>query len=213
MVVQPGDRGEHAVTDPPARDGRGPGHPAGRGVKAFQPVQEQVGEVGGDVVGAVGLGHELFGVEGVPAGAVQDAPDRCLGNVLRVAGMDQPAHAFLGERRQRQPDDAGYSGPFDQRRTQRMAPVQVVGAVGHHDGDPLAEHAGEQEPDQVAGGGIGPVHVFEHEHDRSRLAQPDQCGEYGREQVGQLQRTGRVGFGPDEAALREKAVDGWQVGA
>ncbi len=60
----------------------------------------------------------------------------------------------------REPDELGEQG------TQGMTPVQVVGAVGADDEQPLVGQPRQHEAQQVAGRGVGPVQVLEHEQHR-----------------------------------------------
>ena len=81
------------------------------------------------------------------------------------------------------PLDAGQPEQFGQQRPQRMAPVQVVGAVGRHHEQPLGAEPGQQEAQQVAGGGISPVQVLDHEEDGGDVtAELGQCGRHRIEQ-------------------------------
>ena len=67
----------------------------------------------------------------------------------------------------------GVAEPIElgQQRTQRMAPMQLVGAVGEHQGQALLAQAPGQEGDEAARRAVCPMHVLEHQHHRSRLAQ------------------------------------------
>jgi hypothetical protein len=54
-----------------------------------------------------------------------------------------------------------------------VAAVQLVGPVGQHQGHPAAQVA-VKEPEQVAGGLVGPVQVLDHHQQRAALGQPVQ---------------------------------------
>jgi len=54
-----------------------------------------------------------------------------------------------------------------------MAPVQLVGAVGHHQRHAAAQVA-DQKAQQVTGGPVGPVQVLHHHQQRAALGKPVQ---------------------------------------
>ena len=53
-----------------------------------------------------------------------------------------------------------------QERSQRMSAVQLVGAVGGHEHQRLGPQVAHEEREQVARGAVGPVQVFQDEHQR-----------------------------------------------
>ena len=65
-----------------------------------------------------------------------------------------------------------------------MPAVQVVAAVGRHDGDRRVEAPGEQEAEHLAGGLVGPVHVLDEEQQRGGPAEQLERGVHRREQLG-----------------------------
>ena len=81
-------------------------------------------------------------------------------------------------------DPAGALEPIElgQQRPQRMAAVELVGAVGQHQHDPLLAQAAGQERDKRAGRAIGPVHVLEDQHHRRGLAEQVEQFEHRLEQ-------------------------------
>ena len=87
---------------------------------------------------------------------------------------------------------------------ERVAPVQVIGAVRADDGDALAvQHAGE-ERDQMAGAGVGPVQVLDDQQDRAFRGQLGQQAEHRAEHLlaGQARPVDLVGL---LVAVREQA--------
>ena len=72
------------------------------------------------------------------------------------------------ERLDREPLDPAQAHPLRDLATERVAAVEVVGAVGHDERD--ARHrTGEEEAEHVAGGLVGPVGVLDHDEDRRAL--------------------------------------------
>ncbi len=98
----------------------------------------------------------------------------------------------VGEGRQLDVVDLRVPQQFGQDRAQRMTPVQIVGAVGADHQQVLPPQPGEQEPQDVAAGRIGPVQVLDHQHQRTfRRPAP---AEDGGDPVEQLQSR-RLVFG------------------
>ena len=104
--------------------------------------------------------------------------------------------------------DTGNAGPLRRDRAQRVAAMQVVGAVRRHDHDLGVEGAGEQERQQVARGPVGPVDVLDHDQQRPLLAELLQRGVQRLEEVGAVQGVGWVGATP---GARQRAAAGLQV--
>ena len=108
-----------------------------------------------------------------------------------------------------------------------MAAVQVVGPVGGDHGRPLGPQPGQQEREQVAGGLVGPVQVFDDQQQRRgdlrRVAERAGDGveqlQPGRVVVGGRRRGGPAGpgdqpveRGPVTQRLGQRAVLAGQVG-
>ena len=139
----------------------------------------------GAVLGARRRGQELLGVVGVAFGPLHERVEGGSGQGqrgVRRVGQD------LGQ------GSGGQRPEFDQRNhwqpeqlrdhaAQRVAAVQVVGAVRPDDRNALAvQHAGK-ESDQVARGGVGPVQVLDHQQDRAFGGQLGQQAERGAEHL------------------------------
>ena len=95
--------------------------------------------------------------------------------MLSQRGRGQRAELHLHHRRQ--------SLQVSQHRPERVAAVQVVGAVGADHGDALAVQHAEQERDQVAGGGVRPVQVLEDQQHRGLVRQLGEQAEHRAEHL------------------------------
>ncbi len=187
------DAGEQVVGHPLA-GGRGHAdHVAGGLVEPVEPHEEEVGEVLGEAPAAAEEGaDQLLDVEGVALRTLHDAFDVVV--VLLAEGLalaadhllDQAAHGAGRERVELHPLDPGEADPLGHALAQRVAPVHLVGAEGHHDQAAALEAAGEQEADQVARAGVGPVGVLDDEDDGS------EGGEVLDEDVHRLEHLGAV---------------------
>jgi hypothetical protein len=62
--------------------------------------------------------------------------------------------------------------PAGDQRTQRVAPVQLVGPVGGQQHDPDPAQRPDQEGNQLPGGLVGPVQVLQHQQQRPAVAEP-----------------------------------------
>ena len=71
-------------------------------------------------------------------------------------------------------DDPGQALHLRQPRPERVTPVQLVGAVGTDDGQPLGPRVPGEEGQHVTGGAVGPVQVLDDEEDRDALAERSQ---------------------------------------
>ena len=112
--------------------------------------------------------------------------------------------------------DAADPGPLRDLRAERVAAVQVVGAVRRHHGDRADEGPGEQEAEHVAGGLVGPVGVLDDEQGRGLLGDRLEQGVHGLEQVGPVERRrcrpprpsrasgGRAGAGSGRGGCRRR---------
>ncbi len=159
-----GGGGEQVVGDPSTRDAGDPDDLPGALGEPVEAHQQQVGEVTGDVaVGAGARGDELLDEEGVALGPLDDPAHRALVETGRRELVDQRPHGLGRQRAEGEPPDLGQPGPLGDLAAQRVAAVQVVGAVGRDDGDRAREGAGEQEAEHVAGGLVGPVEVLDDE--------------------------------------------------
>ena len=109
------------------------------------------------------------------------------------------------ERHEREPLDA--TGPFElgQERQQRVAAMELVGAVREQEHHRDVAQVPDEEPEQVAGRAIGPVQVLDDEHDRrpsgQALEDPEEQLEQAALARAVAQGTGRApagsGDGPE----------------
>ncbi len=181
--------------DAAAGHGSRPHDGDGRVVQALEADQEHVGEVLGDAAGAGPRGaDELLDEERVALGAGDDVAHPLLGEGVGVEALDQAAYVGGVERLELDPLDAGHPGPHGDLSAERVAAVQVVGAVGADQGHGRLEAAAEQEADQVARRLVGPVEVL---HDQEqRLAGAGRLGEcVDAVEQGGLVRGDRLGVG------------------
>jgi hypothetical protein len=99
----------------------------------------------------------------------------------------------------RQPGQADPRGvpalPFGKQRLQRVAAVQVIGAVRDDEQHPGRADITGQERDQVPGRAVGPVQVLHHHRGRRHLAQAHEEVEHPLEYMaaGPWLRAGRSG--------------------
>ena len=162
--------GEQLVADLAAGDRCDPDDLAGLVVEAVDPDQQQVGEIAGHgAAGVVQRPDELLDEERVAVGAGDDVGEVELAQRLGVQEAHQAAYVGVGERLELQPANTGQAGPLADLPAQRVPAVEVVGAVGHDEGDPAGEGAGEEEAEDVAGGLVGPVGVLDHDEEGGGL--------------------------------------------
>ena len=162
-----GDGGEEGVADLPPGDGDEAGDRAGGLVEAVEVHQQDVGQLAGDLPGPRGA-DELLDEEGVALGAVDDRDVLRLGHGGRVQRADEEAYVVVVERLDLEAVDAAQPHPLGRLAAQRVATVEVVGAVGHDERD-ARDRAGEEIAEHVAGGLVGPVGVLHDDEDRRVL--------------------------------------------
>ncbi len=100
---------------------------------------------------------------------------------------DQQPHRLLAQRGQLDAPHDRQRGEVAQQQPQRVARAQLVIAVRQHQQSRAPLEAASQETQQVEGGLVGPVHVFEDGHGRTT----GQFGQHGREQTGALGAAGQ----------------------
>ena len=102
----------------------------------------------------------------------------------------RPRTAPAGSGSSWMPLDTGEADPLGHALAQRVAAVHLVGAEGHHEQAAALEPAREQEADQVAGAGVGPVGVLDHEEDRAEGSQVLDEGIHRLEHLGPVEALG-----------------------
>jgi hypothetical protein len=169
--------GDPLVPDTPAGGGGDAEHLLGGRGALLDPGQQDVGERQRQGLAVQAGGEQLFRVEGVPLGAGDDVVD---GALCHASGepADQSAHLGVVEWGELHALDDGQADEFGEQRPQRVAAVQVVGPVGRDDGDRLVDQAGQEVTQEVTAGAVGPVHVLEHEEQRTLGGQlADEAGD------------------------------------
>ena len=91
------------------------------------------------------------------------------------------------QRAELEPLDAAQPRPLGDLAAERVAAVQVVGAVRRHDRHRRLERPGEQEAEQVAGRLVGPVAVLDDQQHRGHRGSLLQQGVHRGEQVGPVE--------------------------
>ncbi len=161
-----GDGGQQPVAHLPPRHGDDADDPAGGLVEAVEVDQQDVRELAGDL-SRPGGAHELLDEERVALGPVDDGDVLGLGHGGGVERADETAYVVGGERVELEPVDTAQPHPLGHLPAQRVAPVEVVGAVGDDERD-AGKSPGEEEAEHVAGGLVGPVGVLD-DHEDGRL--------------------------------------------
>ncbi len=87
------------------------------------------------------------------------------------------------ERAQVEPVHPPATIELGQERAQRMPAVELVGAVGGDDHDPLGAQVAHQEREEIAGRAIRPVQILEHEQQRAVSRRAPQEAERKLEQA------------------------------
>ena len=152
------------------------------GIERIDPGAEHLLELGRDLVEVVDrhrqLLHEERDATG-PDGDLRrhgrvDLVTRQRGQQLGDLGLVERAEADRGHRAD--PVQLG------ERWTERVTPVQLVGAVGGHEEHALVDEVAGEEVEQVERGRVRPVQVLEHEGDRSLDRQAVQEAQHQLEQ-------------------------------
>ncbi len=167
------DRCQPLVPHHAAGDGGHAQHLLRGGRSLLHPRHQDVGQRPRQCLVVHARGQQLLGEERIALGPGDDVVERALGEPADLSGepLHQLPHRGGGQGRELdaldpgQPDELGEQGP------QRVPPVQVLGAVGGDHEDRLVDQPGQQVPQQVAAGAVGPVQVFEHEQQRRRRSQ------------------------------------------
>lgn len=180
-------------------------------------VAQGVGEPG--VAAGAGGDGEFLDEEGVALGAGEDLVD---GGVVGFGGEDSGELAGdLGavEAGQFEALDGAQPVEFGEEGPERVAPVDVVGAVAGEDEEAAGAQGAEEVGDEAAGGGVGPVQVLDDEDDGAG------GGEVFEETGGQVEEAGgaflagageggfaEVGQEPGEFALLPGGAGGELLG-
>ena len=145
---------------------------------------------------------QLLDEERVALGAADDVADARLAAAgVGVQLLHETAYVGAAERLELDALDAGHPRPHGDLAAERVAAVQVVGAVGRDERDRGVEAAAEQEAHQVAGRLVGPVEVLDDEE--QALAGAGRLGEgvHGVEEGGLVGRERTRGRWPGQHPL------------
>ena len=149
------------------------------------PAEEDIAKRGWQLAGAVLAGgdEQLLGEERVPAGP---GVDRFEERRVEVSTRDRPElldRLAVGEREELDALDSPAALELGDERQQRVAAVELVGAVGEQQHDRAVAQVADQEAEQVTGRPIGPVKVLDDEQQRAPLGYPGQDPEQELEQA------------------------------
>ena len=170
LGIDAGDRADRRLVEPAAGGDRARG-PLGLGGQALDPQQERVAEALRRGAAAVHpRGQQLLGVQGISLAAGEQAVDE---RVVRRRAKDVGEH--LGqlvavERREFDPPHALEPLELGQQRAQRVAAMELVGAVRERRQHALAAQAARQEGRERPRRAVGPMHVLEDQQHRPLLA-------------------------------------------
>ena len=148
---QVADAGQQAVGDLPPRSRCHPHDVLGGGLELVDSDQEEPGEVAcGARTPQRARRGELLCEEGVALGALDDGLDLRLAQRAVDEALNQLADVAVGQRGEVDPVHRGQPRPVREGCPQRVPAVQVVAAVGRHQGHRAAEPPREQQREQVA---------------------------------------------------------------
>ena len=188
-AVEVGRRGKHVVGDPAPGDARGPRHLAGGLVEPVEAHEQHVGQLGWDPAARSGRRpDELLDEERVALGPVDDVVDLLGTQLRRVQLGDEGADVGRLQWLELEALDAAEPGPLRDLGAERVAAVQVVGAVRRDHRYRAVERPGEQEAEHVAGRMVGPVRVLDDQQHGRLLGGLFEQPVHGLEQVGTVQR-------------------------
>ena len=205
--------GEHVVRDH-ARGGEQPQHLLGRLAQALDPDHQRVAQRRRQPAAAVEPRREqLLGEQRVALAARVEALEQL--GVGRPAEdvVEQVGELVARQPRQLDPAGAGVALELGEQGAQRVATVQLVGAVGRNHEHALGPQAAAEEDEEGAGGAVGPVDVLEHERERLLAAemveQRQERLEQARLAERRLVRAQRLGPG----AVAKLGEEGGELGA
>lgn len=161
--------GEQVVLDLGGADGahgRHAQHVAGGVVEALQRGQQQLARAVGDVAAdELALGGQGLHEQRVAAGALEEGGGLVGRQFAAPHGGGHLRGLLAREGGQFVAQDGGQAFQLQQQPAQRVAAVEVVAAVGGHDLHGGGVEVAQQEHEQVARGGVGPVQVLDDDGD------------------------------------------------
>ncbi len=165
---------EHVVPDQPTACGRRLHHGASRRVEPVEAHQQHLGQVGRHPSPATRGRDQLLDEEGVALRPVDDRRQLGVIEPGRHQLADEGPHCLVGQPVERDP--VHQPGPLRHLAAERVAPVQVVGAVRRHQAHRARERPCEQVAEEVAGRSVRPVEILDDDEQRRllgrRLEQP-----------------------------------------
>ena len=183
------DRPQQWLAHAPAGDRRDPGQSLDLGVQPLQAGVQHLRERPRQLARGCGL-EQLLREVGVALRARHHRAQPVLGDRAAPDRGGEPAQLVGREGRQLEALHARVAPQLTEQRAQRVAAVQVIGAVGGHHEHVLAAEPAGQEAQHVAGRRVRPVHVLDHQQQRVlRRARGRQSRD---DPVEQLQATGIV---------------------
>ena len=204
VVGEVQDLDEEVVLDAPADD-RGHAEELVRGVRESPEARGEDVAKGRGEAGRVGAGGDkLLHVEGVSLRPGVDAVDESRCRDVSENRPDLEPHVVVGEPRDLEALDVGRAFDLDEPREKGVAAVELVAPVGPDDQDPLCADVPDQEGEELAGGAVGPVEVFDGEDDRALVRQAPERPEEGLVDVAS---------GPLRPELRRGGLPGGREGA
>ncbi len=117
-------------------------------------------------------GEQLLGEEDVAVGADEGAVDELGRRLTADDGCDQLSHFVAVEPVEVDPFDRSRPVELGEQRAEWVAAVEVVGPVRADEEQRCAVEAAGEVGEELAGGTVGPVEVFEHEQGRRVVGQP-----------------------------------------
>lgn len=143
------------------------------------------------------LGEERVPLRARPDGIEEHRTGRATGPI-----RDQGGHVGAVEPTEVELGHARVSAEFGEPGRQRMIAIEVLGAVGANDQRPGVAEATGEEVKKLSAARICPLQVLEHEHDRRRLGDIDECPQDRLEEHRLAERTPyRSGHGVRTARL------------
>ena len=199
-----GDDGlQQRVTDRALGHGGDADDLLGGGRQALEAAEQRVAQRGRELAGVGRGGEELLGVEGVALRARVQPLDQ-LGIGLVVEDPDQlVGHLVAREPLERHPLDAGRALELGEDGAQRVAAVELVRPVRGEQEERLGPRVADEEDEEVARGGVGPMEVLDHQRDGAEAVEQRQ------QSLEHLRLAVRVG---NRLAERSQRLDERRVG-
>ena len=170
-AAQPAGVGEHVVRQD-ARGREQPQHLLGGLAQALDPHHQRVAQRGRQPAAAVEPRREqLLGEQRVALAARVQALDELAVGRAAEDVLEQVGELVARQARQLDPARARVALELGEQRAQRVAAVQLVGAVGRDHEHALGPQAAGEEDEEGARRAVGPVDVLEHERERLLAAE------------------------------------------